>query len=81
MLEIIVAFAVGIIVLALLAKIVTMPLHLVWKLVTNSIIGAVMLWGVNLFGAGVNITIFKALVAGVFGVPGVIGVLLYQYVG
>ncbi|MBO6292305.1 MAG: pro-sigmaK processing inhibitor BofA family protein [Selenomonas sp.] len=79
--EIIVAFAVGIIVLALLAKIVTMPLHLVWKLVTNSIIGAVMLWGVNLFGAGVNITIFKALVAGVFGVPGVIGVLLYQYVG
>ena len=53
MLEIIVAFAVGIIVLALLAKIVTMPLHLVWKLVTNSIIGAVMLWVVNLFGAGV----------------------------
>ena len=81
MLEIIVAFAVGIIVLALLAKIVTMPLHLVWKLVTNSIIGAVMLWVVNLLGAGVNITIFKALVAGVFGVPGVIGVLLYQYVG
>ena len=81
MLEIIVAFAVGIIVLALLAKLVTMPLHLVWKLVTNSIIGAVMLWGVNLFGAGVDITIFKALVAGVFGVPGVIGVLLFQYVG
>ena len=40
-----------------------------------------MLWVVNLFGAGVDITIFKALVAGVFGVPGVIGVLLFQYVG
>ena len=81
MMEIIVAFAVGILVLALMAKLVTMPLHLVWKLVTNSIIGAVMLWVVNLFGAGVDITIFKALVAGVFGVPGVIGVLLFQYVG
>lgn len=80
MLEIVVAFAVGIIVLALLAKIITLPLQMVWKLITNSVIGAVMLWVVNLFGAGVDITIFKALIAGVFGVPGVIGVLLFQYV-
>ena len=81
MLEIVVAFAVGIIVLALLAKIVTLPLQMVWKLITNSIVGAVVLLVVNLFGAGVHISILNALIAGIFGVPGVVAVLLLTYVG
>jgi inhibitor of the pro-sigma K processing machinery len=33
---------------------------------------------VNLFGAGVQITLIKALIAGVLGVPGVIIVLLMK---
>ena len=81
MLEIVMAFAVGVVVLALLAKLITMPLQVVWKLVTNSIAGAVILWVVNLFGAGVHIGILNALIAGIFGVPGVIVVLLMTYMG
>ena len=81
MLELIVAFAVGIIVLALLAKLITLPLQVVWKLITNSIVGAVILWVVNLFGAGVQISIFNALIAGIFGVPGVLAVLLMKHMG
>ena len=49
---------------------------ILWKMITNSIVGAVLLWVVNLFGAGVDITFLKALIAGVLGVPGVIIVLL-----
>jgi len=74
--EIIAAFAVGLIALRLIGKIIALPMKMLWKMVTNSIVGAVLLWVVNLFGAGVQITFLKALIAGVLGVPGVIIVLL-----
>ncbi|MCR5438697.1 inhibitor of the pro-sigma K processing machinery [Selenomonas sp. WCT3] len=76
--DIVVAFAVGLIVLCLIGKIVSLPMKLLWKLITNSIVGAVLLWVVNLFGAGIQITFIKALIAGVLGVPGVIIVLLMK---
>ena len=75
----VIGVAVGIILLALIMKLVSIPIHLFWKFITNSIIGALMLWVVNLFGAGVPIDIVRALIAGVFGIPGVIVILLYQY--
>lgn len=74
--ELVVAFAVGLIVLCLIGKIVSLPVKLLWKMITNSIVGAVLLWIVNLFGAGIQITFIKALVAGVFGIPGVLVVVL-----
>lgn len=74
--ELVVAFAIGLIVLCLIGKIVSLPVKLLWKMVTNSIVGAVLLWIVNLFGAGIQITFIKALVAGVFGIPGVLVVVL-----
>ena len=74
--ELVVAFAIGLIVLCLIGKIVSLPVKLLWKMITNSIVGAVMLWIVNLFGAGIQITFIKALVAGVFGIPGGLVVVL-----
>ena len=74
--ELVVAFAIGLIVLCLIGKIVSLPVKLLWKMITNGIVGAVMLWIVNLFGAGIQITFIKALVAGVFGIPGVLVVVL-----
>ena len=76
--EIVAAFAVGLIVLCLVGKIVALPMKLLWKMITNSLVGVVLLWVVNLFGAGVKITFLKALIAGVLGVPGVIIVLLMK---
>ncbi len=76
--ELVVAFAVGLIVLCLIGKIVSLPMKILWKMITNSVVGAVLLWVVNLFGAGVQITFIKALIAGVLGVPGVIIVLLMK---
>ena len=79
MFESVIGLAVGIIILALIMKFVSIPIHLFWKFITNSIVGAVMLWVVNLFGANIPIDIIRALIAGVFGIPGVIVILLYQY--
>ena len=77
--EIIGSFIVGIIVLFILLRILSLPFRIVWKLITNSIVGALMLWIVNLFGLGIEITFFKALIAGFFGVPGVLVVVLAHF--
>lgn len=77
--EIIGSFIVGIIVLFILLRVLSLPFRMVWKLITNSIVGALMLWVVNLFGLGIEITFFKALIAGFFGVPGVLVVVLAHY--
>lgn len=77
--EIIGSFIVGIIVLFILLRILSLPFRIVWKLIANSIVGALMLWVVNLFGLGIEITFFKALIAGFFGVPGVLVVVLAHF--
>ena len=77
--EIIGSFIVGIIVLFILLRVLSLPFRIVWKLSTNSIVGALMLWVVNLFGLGIEITFFKALIAGFFGVPGVLVVVLAHF--
>lgn len=77
--EIIGSLIVGIIVLFILLRILSLPFRIVWKLITNSIVGALMLWVVNLFGLGIDITFFKALIAGFFGVPGVLVVVLAHF--
>lgn len=77
--EIIGSFIVGIIVLFILLRVLSLPFRIVWKLITNSIVGALMLWVVNLFGLGIEITFVKALIAGFFGVPGVLVVVLAHF--
>lgn len=74
------SFIVGIVVLYILLRIMSLPFRIVWKLITNSIVGALMLWVVNLFGIGIDITFFKALIAGVFGIPGVLVIVLAHFV-
>ncbi len=77
--EVIFSFMVGLMVLFVILKVLSLPFRIIWKLFTNSIVGAVMLWIVNLFGAGIEITFFKALIAGVFGIPGVVVILLAHF--
>ena len=74
--DIIAGIAVGIIVFAILGKLIALPFRILWKLITNSIVGAIILWVINLFGVGIKITFLKALIVGILGIPGVILVLL-----
>ena len=71
-------FIAGVLILLVVVKLLSLPFKLVW----NGIIGAAALWLVNLVGAAVGfslkITVVKALIAGVFGVPGLIAVLCWE---
>ena len=79
MLEIVASLAVGILLLAILAKLLALPLRLLKKFIVNSVVGAVLLSVVKLLGFHVTINIFTSLAAGIFGVPGVLAVLLWSY--
>ena len=79
------AFAAGIFLLWLLFKLLAFPLKILWKLLLNAVLGAVMLLLFNLLGGVIGfvipITPWSALCAGVLGIPGVIIlIVLYLFI-
>ncbi|WP_392485914.1 pro-sigmaK processing inhibitor BofA family protein [Haloimpatiens sp. FM7315] len=75
-------FLIGIIFLILLVKIFAWPLKILWKLILNGVLGAILLVLVNLigkyFGITIGINAITALIAGFFGVPGVIFLIIFK---
>ena len=68
-----------IVVLRLLAK----PIRFIFKLLINTVLGFVLLWLINFFGAGLGIalelTLLNALVVGFLGIPGVLLLLAIHF--
>jgi len=68
---------VGVVAIFLIYKLISIP----FRFVLNGILGCVMLIGVNWVGALVNfsvpVNIITALIAGVFGIPGIVGIIVY----
>lgn len=68
---------IGLIILYVVIKLLKWPI----KLLLNGIGGVILLWVVNLIGAGfgihIGINIVTALIAGIFGIPGVVVMLLF----
>lgn len=77
-------FLIAIILFILLAKFFLWPLKVVIKLIINGALGVVILLLVNLIGANFNffigINAVTALIAGFFGVPGVIFLILFKLI-
>ena len=73
-----VPYVVAIVILLLLVKLFSLQFKLVW----NGLIGGATLWLINLVGAvfsfHIDITVIKALIAGFFGVPGVVALALWE---
>ena len=64
----------GILIIGALAFFIELPLKIIW----NSVVGAVILYLVNLTGLlAIKITFIHALIVGVFGVPGLIVLAIY----
>ncbi len=78
------ALAVGFSLIGLLLKILKKPMKLVFKLFVHALFGFVFLFVFNFFGAWVDLSIpltwINAAVAGVFGIPGVVVLLILQII-
>ena len=74
MIEIIVGLVAGLLIITALKFFIELP----FKLILNSIVGAAILWLVNLTGIiMIKITFVHALIVGLFGIPGLILLAIY----
>ena len=74
MIEIGVGLVAGLLIILALKFFIELPFKIIW----NSIIGATILYLVNLTGIiTIKITFIHALIVGVFGVPGLILLAIY----
>lgn len=74
------AYILGIVFLFILGRLFIKPMKIILKLVFNTILGVIVLLGVNyvgsmLFGFHIAVNFFSMLVAGILGLPG-IGLLI-----
>lgn len=67
-------------VIIFVVKILTKPLRLVVKLAVHAASGFVLLWIVNLIGFSTPYTLLTALFCGILGIPGVVLLLLFQFI-
>ncbi|WP_027626456.1 pro-sigmaK processing inhibitor BofA family protein [Clostridium lundense] len=75
-------FLIAILALVILVKIFAWPLAILIKLIINGVMGAVLLFFINaigtLFNFSIGINAVTALIAGFFGVPGVIFLIIFK---
>jgi len=74
--DVILGYAIGIVAIYLVAKLLSVPIRILSKLVFNGIAGGITLlivnWVGGSFGIVVGINVISALIAGFFGIPGVL---------
>lgn len=80
----ILAYATGLILLFVFCRIFIKPIKWMLKLLINGILGGLTLAAVNFVGGFAGITVIinplSAVLAGLLGVPGVILVIILQYI-
>ena len=82
--DVIFAYIFGIMMLFLFAKLLLIPIKIAWRLLINAIVGGIALLLINFigsfFGLSIDINIITALVTGILGAPGVVMILILQYI-
>lgn len=75
-------FVIAVIVLLLLGKFLSFSLKLVLKLVVNAVLGFILLFVVNVIGAtfgfSLGVNALTVLIAGFFGIPGVVFLIIFK---
>jgi inhibitor of the pro-sigma K processing machinery len=79
-----VGFLVAVIGLFIVVRLLAWPLKILIKLIINAVLGTILLFLVNLvgshFGVVIGINVVTSLIAGFFGVPGVIFLIVFKMV-
>ena len=74
--NIIITFTICIILILMFGKSIVFPMKKILKLLLNSVLGALLIWIINVigtsFGFHIGINYITALVVGVLGVPGAV---------
>ena len=64
----------------IIGKMFIVPLKIIFKFILNSVLGAIIIWIINLIGAiwsfHIGINIYTVLTVGILGIPGAILLIL-----
>lgn len=78
-----IAYLFGLIILYVIGRMLIIPLKFLAKLFINAVLGGIALWLLNIFGSawGINIgiNVITALIAGLLGIPGVLLLVILNY--
>lgn len=78
----IIMILIGLILAVILLRLIFGSIKKIAGLMINSVLGAILLMIVNFFGAyigiSVNINLLTAIIAGVFGIPGILFIIVFQ---
>ena len=81
---VIAGYAAGLVLLYLVGWLLLVPLKMLLKFILNGILGGIILWLLNLVGGLIHVTIainpVTALIVGFLGIPGIILILLLQFI-
>lgn len=75
----IISFALAVVLVVFLLKVVFKVSVNVIGFLINSLIGAIIIWVLNLLGLGIPITWITSAIVGLLGVPGVLIVLVLKF--
>lgn len=82
--SVIIGYALGLILLYFVGWLLLVPLKTILKFIYNGILGGIILWILNLIGGLIHVTVainpITALIVGFLGVPGIILILLLQFI-
>lgn len=77
-------FIIAILIVFVVAKIFAWPLKVLINLIINGVMGAVLLYLINFvggnFGLVIPINAVTALIAGILGIPGVLFLIILNYI-
>jgi len=69
---------IAVFIIVLIVKIFIKSTKVLTGILINSVVGAIILWALGLMDVPVTITWWSALLTGIFGIPGLIVVLILQ---
>lgn len=72
----ILSFLIGIVVLIVVLKIISLPFKIILRFILNSIVGGIVLWILAFFGIVVAVNNIMILLTGLFGIPGLVIALI-----
>lgn len=76
---VIITYILAVLILFAVLKLIGLSMKIIMKFIFNALVGGIVISLINLFGANITLTWLTAAIVGFLGVPGVIIVLIMQF--
>ena len=76
---VIITYILAVVILFVVLKLIGLSMKIIMKFIFNALVGGIVISLINLFGANITLTWLSAALVGFLGVPGVIIVLIMEF--